>query len=144
MNTLPSPSYKASRMYSRDIIARFDELDTIRRDLLTTLQWAKGSELREVKAKLRAWKMSTEGHDWLRLQGLIHECEGYGQWRSGETLIADEDFAQYAHDLAEDSGAMNDPRPWPLTCIDWDRAIRELKLDYMSVTYYGSIFWMRA
>ena len=36
--------------------------------------------------------------------------------------------ASYAEDLAEGIGAVLDTSAWPLSCIDWDRAWRELHL----------------
>lgn len=42
----------------------------------------------------------------------------------------DEDFAQ---DMAEKLGAINDEAAWPYTCIDWEYAARELMHDYFEV-----------
>ena len=35
----------------------------------------------------------------------------------------------YASQLAEDTGTLPDPAPWPLSCIDWAAAWRELTFD---------------
>ena len=43
-----------------------------------------------------------------------------GQYGSG---------ADYAQELAEDMGAVNDSDAWPHTCIDWEHAWRELSFD---------------
>lgn len=42
---------------------------------------------------------------------------------------SDTDFAQ---ELAEDIGLLNDSPAWPYTCIDWEHAARELMYDYGS------------
>ncbi len=42
---------------------------------------------------------------------------------------SDRDFAQ---DLAESVGSLQDNAAWPYTCIDWDYAARELMTDYMA------------
>lgn len=41
----------------------------------------------------------------------------------------DEDFA---YEMAEDCGMLNDSAAWPHTCIDWAWAARELMYDYFS------------
>ena len=48
-----------------------------------------------------------------------------GEWSS------DEEFAQ---DMAENTGALEGTGGhWPLTCIDWEWAARELMMDYFEV-----------
>jgi len=44
-----------------------------------------------------------------------------GHWDS------DEEFAQ---DIAEDTGALPKDFVWPLYCINWEHAARELMMDY--------------
>lgn len=39
----------------------------------------------------------------------------------------DEEFAQ---DMAEQLGAVDKDAAWPMTCIDWEQAARELMMDY--------------
>ena len=46
-------------------------------------------------------------------------AEGYCEERAG---------ADYACELAEDLGVKLDQMQWPLTCIDWDAAWRELEM----------------
>jgi hypothetical protein len=45
---------------------------------------------------------------------------------SGE-FDSDADFAQ---NMAEELGYMDDAKTWPFTCIDWDQASRDLMYDY--------------
>ena len=33
--------------------------------------------------------------------------------------------------------------PWPNTCIDWDQAAGELKMDYSAVDFDGVTYWIR-
>jgi antirestriction protein len=40
---------------------------------------------------------------------------------------SDKDFAE---EMAESTGAINEDVTWPYTCIDWERAARELMYDY--------------
>ena len=46
--------------------------------------------------------------------------------------------------MAEDVGAIDSNATWPNSCIDWDQAVRELKMDYMEVDYAGVSYFIRA
>lgn len=65
-------------------------------------------------------------------------------WRHGETMIPESDFEDYARELAEDIGAIPDENRWPCTCIDWERAARELAMDYTTVSYQGDDYYIRS
>jgi antirestriction protein len=60
------------------------------------------------------------------------------------TMIPVDDFADYAQELAEDIGAIDGDAKWPVYCIDWERAARELKMDYASVRVNGTTYYFRA
>ncbi len=45
----------------------------------------------------------------------------------------DEDFA---YNMAEQTGAINKDAAWPYDCIDWERAARDLMMDYSSHNGY--------
>lgn len=90
-----------------------------------------------------------DGDELEKLQGLLDETRGYGgdvqfegDWYPGQ-LIAESDFEDYARELAEDIGAIPDDASWPCTCIDWEKAARELQVDYSSVTYDGTEYLYR-
>lgn len=79
------------------------------------------------------------------LTALASECAGYAPaWEYGEILIRDSYFKEYAKQLAEDIGAIGSNVAWPLCCIDWDKAVKELKHDYTSVDYDGVAYWIRS
>ena len=59
------------------------------------------------------------------------------------TLIADSYFEDYAYQLAEDIGAIEDTSSWPASCIDWKKAAEHLQMDYQSVTFEGREYWIR-
>ncbi len=60
------------------------------------------------------------------------------------TVIAASYFEEYAHQLAEDIGAISTSNEWPIYCIDWERAVEYLKMDYTSVEVDGETYWFRA
>ncbi|MBK6906309.1 MAG: hypothetical protein IPH08_04070 [Rhodocyclaceae bacterium] len=84
-----------------------------------------------------------EAAELAALTALAEEAEGYcDDWQYGATLIRESYFEDYAQEMASDIGAINNDYGWPLNCIDWEQAARELKQDYTSfdfdgVTYYG-------
>lgn len=61
----------------------------------------------------------------------------------GEQLIREDDFKEYAQELAEDIGAIDPRASWPMNCIDWEQAARELAMDYTSVTFLGREYLVR-
>lgn len=78
------------------------------------------------------------------LKVLAEEAEGYAPgWRHGESLIRDSYFEQYAEELADDIGAIKDGTQWPYTCIDWEKAARELRMDYTAVEFGDVTYWIR-
>jgi antirestriction protein len=78
------------------------------------------------------------------LRALAAEAEQYAaDWRYGEALIRDSYFVTYAQELAEEIGAIQSDAQWPATCIDWERAARELRIDYTSVDFDGVTYWVR-
>lgn len=78
------------------------------------------------------------------LEELAEEAEGTPDWQYGETLIRESYFTEYAQQLAEDIGAIGEDNQWPLHCIDWERAARELQQDYFSVEFNGVTYFVRA
>lgn len=84
------------------------------------------------------------------LEAILSELEGYGgdeQWNGSwypGTLIRDSYFEDYAQELAEDvcSDAIGNAS-WPLTCIDWKHAARELQMDYSAIEIDGVTYWYR-
>jgi antirestriction protein len=74
--------------------------------------------LEEHGAAFAAW-YSNESRDIADDLGSMFEEEYAGEWSS---------VADYAEELAEDMGGVPDDLSWPLSCIDWERAGRELEL----------------
>lgn len=124
---------------SRDIIARIEELEAERDDFAT-------AEAGEGEPEVMDWEAANpeDAAELAILSKLAEEAEGYAaDWKYGETLIRDSYFRTYAEELADDCGMIPDGLSWPLTCIDWEQAARELQMDYTSVDFDGVTYWVR-
>lgn len=116
----------------RDVIARFEELETMRDEM-----------------GKRKFAKSEEGEEFKRLEAFLEDCKGNGgdeQWRGDwypVTCIRDSYFKEYAQDLAEDIGSINRYASWPNNYIDWDAASDALQSDYTSVEFDGTTYWVR-
>lgn len=77
------------------------------------------------------------------LLSLQEQAEGYCDWHYGETLIREGHFETYAESIAEDLGYTDRDVHWPHDCIDWEKAARELRVDYTSVDFDGETFLVR-
>lgn len=112
---------------SRDIIARIEELESI-------------EGIEESIANLIE---SDEATELVALRDLASQGESYSDWEHGAALIRDSHFKTYAMDLADDIGAVPNDATWPCTCIDWDKATRELQMDYTSIEFDDVTYWIR-
>ena len=106
---------------SRNVIARIEELES------------QGEEIDE-----------DEKEELAKLKAFAEEGEGVADWRHGETFVRDSYFENYAQELAEDIGALENCDHWPATCIDWEQAARELRMDYSSFDFDGVTYWARS
>jgi hypothetical protein len=97
--------------------------------------------LKEAETAMEEW---ADNEEWAKLKEFVADGESYAEdWLYGATFIADSYFEEYAQELAEDIGAVNRNVEWPYTCIDWERAARELKSDYTAVEIDGATYWVR-
>lgn len=128
-------------IYIGEVIARVEEL---REEL---------SEMAEGKGDLgytADGSTPDEGKEELaQLEALLEECKGNGgdeQWQGDwypSTLIRESHFKDYAQELAEDIGAINEKAMWPNNCIDWGQAARELQQDYTVADFDGVTYYYR-
>lgn len=118
----------------RDIIARVEELEPI----AMTVAGEGDDALTE-----------GETEELATLQAFLADLAGNGgdeDWRGDwypVTLVRDSYFKDYAQELAEECGMIPDDNRWPCTCIDWDKAARELRMDYTSAEFEGVTYWYR-
>ena len=142
---------------SRDIIARIEELEAERDGFVMgcpayvdgthgpgeECPTCNGNGDRNATPEEWAQNCPDDAAELAILSKLAEEAEGYADdWKYGETLIRDSYFRTYAEELAEDIGAINHEASWPNNCIDWDRACRELQMDYTSVDFDGVTYWV--
>jgi len=117
--------FNAEVFDSRDVIDRIEYLESIGGDALMDLD-------------------ADERDEWTKLKAIADEGESAAEdWEYGETFIAEWHFVDYAQELAEDIGAIDPNAGWPLTCINWERAARELKYDYNSIEVNGTTYYCR-
>lgn len=116
-----------------DIIDSRDVIEAIE-DIETELEGEPGNLLTSDEAdELRA-----------ELATLKDLSDGYApDWEHGEALIRDSYFETYAQELADDIGAVDANARWPMSCIDWEQAARELQQDYTQVDFDGVAYWIR-
>ena len=67
----------------------------------------------------------------------------FPEWKYGETLIRDDYFTTYAQELADDMGVIPADYSWPASYIDWERAARDLRMDYTATELDGVTYWGR-
>jgi len=122
---------------TRDIINRVEELESVLETAIEDGVWDDDDR-------------ATAQEELTALQAILTELKTVGggdeQWRGDWypiTLIADSYFTDYAQELAEDCGMINDNASWPNNCIDWNKAARELRMDYTPVTINGFTYWTR-
>lgn len=80
------------------------------------------------------------------LEALAEQAKAYRNWTYGETLIRYSHFEEYTRELAEDiaTGKADLFSKWPYSCIDWQKAADDLKVDYAELDFDGVPYLMRA
>lgn len=64
-------------------------------------------------------------------------------WRDGVTLIPENDFEDYARQMAEDCGYCNSDNPL-VRYVDWDKWAHDVQMDYTSVEFDGETYYYRS
>lgn len=137
---------------SRDIIARIEELESELMDARDHygVLWDEDDEKQsqcsrdQYVADSMAEYHADEIAELASLKHLAEQAESSSDWIYGEALIRESYFTDYARDLAEDIGAIDENATWPHTFIDWDAAAEALKQDYTSVDFDGVEYLIRS
>lgn len=77
------------------------------------------------------------------LRKLKEQCEGYSDWRYGETLIRESAFTDYVQELCEDCGYISRDFPSWIE-IDWERTASNVAFDYSTVDFDGVDYYIRS
>lgn len=125
-------------IHADDIFKRFEELEADKEAIEEALD--------EKPNGLKEWE---DADEFKALGKLIEDLKGGGgdeKWRGDwypQMLIRDSHFEDYAQELAADCGMIDNDAKWPMNCIDWEQAARELKHDYSSIEVGGNDYWYR-
>ena len=76
---------------------------------------------------------------WLAFKNQADSSE----WSFGIQFIREDYFTDYAQELAGETGAVDGGEQWPLNCINWDQAARDLSFDYSSIEVDGTEYYYR-
>ena len=131
---------------TRDLYTRLCELETLRDDAAEARQAIHDSDMDEKQPALDAASAAFGPDEQTELDELETLRDEIGEitFRHGEAMIPTSGFEAYAQELAEDIGAVDRNAAWPLTCIDWTEAAKELEQDYTLVSYQGEDYFIRA
>lgn len=88
--------------------------------------------------------MPEDDPDRARVEAIEEASTEISEWESGETLIPESEFTEYAQQLAEDIGAISSDAQWPLSYIDWERAADALRMDYSVIEIDGTDYLYRS
>lgn len=78
-----------------------------------------------------------EAEELASLTKFVKDLKDYVEDYPYGPVIAESYFETYAQEYAEECGLIPDDAAWPMTCIDWRWAARELRHDYTEITWEG-------
>ena len=131
---------------SRDLQKRLDELENELEELIEELEDAEEeneeTSIEDAKQAIKEWK--DENREELDELLSLKDISG-AEWDYGITFIAEEDFEEYAQELAADLyGEEIRNAHWPFDCIDWEQAADALRQDYSAIDYQGTTYLFRS
>jgi hypothetical protein len=156
MNNKPTNSNDV--IDSRNIIERIEELegelqtaheqDT--EDGTTNLDFEKWLlAVRADSSPAHCHELNDEVEELQELRQLAADCESSPDWNYGETLIREDYFTDYIEELINDCYEMPkqmNSGEWPYRhmTIDFCAAAEEAKADYFEVSFFGTVYLIRA
>lgn len=118
---------------SRQLIERLEELEALERSLDPAQDPDASGE------------GSLDEYEREELEALRELADsGISDWEHGAQLIPDDDFEDYARELAEDMGVVDPDASWPMSYIDWEAAADALRQDYTSVSFQGTDYLVQS
>ena len=122
-----------------------DELESMAEDESAERQGELHKALGNALEELADWE-SKNLQRHADLKEFTEALDGYaGGRKENETLIDADNFAEYAEQFAEDTSPSSDIdfSAWPLNCIDWEKAAKELRYDYTEHEFQGTTYLFR-
>ena len=128
---------------SRDLQERLEELENELEELEDAEEENEETSIEDAKQAIKEWKEENQ-EEIDALTALKDYCWDCG-WRYGIAFVAEEDFEEYAQDLASDLyGEEIRNAHWPFDCIDWEQAADALRQDYSAIDYQGTTYLFRS
>jgi len=62
-------------------------------------------------------------------------------WKEDLEFIPDRQFQDYTYELGMQFIPRGIQERWPVSCIDWDRAAKELQTEFSAVEFRGETYW---
>ena len=132
---------------TRDLYLRQQELQALKdafEEAEAALKEATDDDREELEVTFEAAESEYGSDEEKELKELDELESEISEFRHGVQMIPEDDFEDYARELADDIGAVPKDASWPCTCIDWEQAADELKGDYTEVEYQGDTYLVRA
>lgn len=128
---------------SRDVIERIEDLELEAGGRFIE-KHPEGVSWGEVADDHSAELDDEDAAELVALRRLAEQGEELDDWADGVALVRDSYFREYAMEMADELGLLPESYQWPTSCIDWDQAARELRMDYTPVEFDGVTYWARA
>jgi hypothetical protein len=123
---------------TRDLHDRYNELQEKIEN--AEMEWVERGEEDSPKPEAADVLDTEELSDWEELSDME---DGISDFWYGETLIPDDEFTEYAEELADDLGLTPRDAGWPVTHIDWEAAADALRQDYTEYEWQGTTYLAR-
>lgn len=132
----------------RDLIERFEELESGRDDFLDEKELDEEEKSNSNNPHVIEWEESEEGKEYLQLFNILRELCGNGgdeKWRGDWyplILINSDYFTEYTRDLLEDCGYI--PKDFPSWIeVDWEVSAENVKIDYTTIDIEDETYYYR-
>lgn len=131
---------------------RLEELEGLRDALESereNLTEATDEDREEIEGRIEAAQSDFGEAEAAELKALEDLKDEVGEYHGkistdGGPFVDEDDFEDYARELAEEIGAIDKNASWPNTCIDWKQAAEELQMDYSSIEWNGTTYLYRS
>lgn len=137
----PKTTKTENTMIQNKVITnRDDTLDT--RDIIEYMEQLK-SELKLAQDPTTKQERQKELDNLMSLKEQTINNSNKEKWETGIQLINNWYFQEFAENEGRETGGLSSKEvyQWPWYCVDWERATKDLKMDYFDVLYDDQIYW---